>query len=191
MGKIGLMMGSFNPIHHGHFKVATYMRFCGLDEIWFVVSPQNPLKDGDGLLDGQERLNMVRMAICDHKKFRVSDVEFRMPRPSYTIDTLDKLKDENPKVDFIVIAGSDIFTNFTKWKDHEKILSNYKLFIYPRPGYELNGYKDHPSVTVFNNAPGMDISSSIIRDGLKDGRNMAKWLHPRVNKQLLDMHFYR
>ncbi|WP_373493222.1 nicotinate (nicotinamide) nucleotide adenylyltransferase [Aquiflexum sp.] len=175
--KIGLFFGSFNPVHIGHLIIANVMQDrTDLDEIWFVVSPQNPLKKQKSLIHEFDRLNMVELAIADHFYFRASDVEFHMPRPSYTIDTLTYLTDTHPQHDFKLIIGGDNLTHFHKWKNHEVILEQYGLYVYPRPG-ELNKI-DHPNVR-FVEAPLMDISATFIRQAIKGG-NSVKYLLPET-----------
>jgi nicotinate-nucleotide adenylyltransferase len=147
-----------------------------LDEIWFVVSPQNPLKKQTSLIHEFDRLKMVELAIADHFYFRASDVEFHMPRPSYTIDTLTYLSDKHPQHDFKLIIGGDNLTHFHKWKNHEILLEDYGLYVYPRPG-EQNKI-DHPNVR-FVEAPLMDISATFIRQTIKSGHSV-KYLLPQA-----------
>ena len=188
--KIGLLFGSFNPIHHGHLILANYMvEFTDLDEVWFVISPQNPLKDKSNLLADYHRLALVRLAIEDSVKLKVSNIEFNMPKPSYTIDTLTWLRDYNSNKEFVVICGTDIFPFFHKWKNYKEILNQYRLYVYPRPGYQLGEYSDHPSIEI-HNAPQMEISSSFIRNGIKEKKNMSYWMPDSVYNYILEMHFY-
>ena len=170
--KIGFFSGSFNPIHIGHLILASYIgEFTDLDEIWFVVSPRNPLKEAGVLLDDALRLEMVRLALEDYERMKVSDVEFHMPRPSYTIDTLTKLTEEHPDKEFTLIIGGDNWRQFHKWKEPEKLTSNYRLFIYPRLGEEVMIPPQlHSSVQLIN-APIVEISSTFIREGIRAGRN--------------------
>ncbi len=188
--KTGLFFGSFNPIHHGHLILASYMlEFTDLDEVWFVVSPQNPLKPKETLLADYHRMALVRIAIEDHPKFRASSIEFKMPKPSYTIDTLTWLSEKYPEREFILICGTDIFPTFHKWKNYEVILEHYRLYVYPRPGYEPGKYTGHPHIRLFK-APLLEISSSFIRKGIKAGKNMAFWMPDKVYEYILEMHFY-
>ena len=188
--KTGLFFGSFNPIHHGHLILASYMvEFTDLDEVWFVVSPQNPLKPKETLLADYHRMALVRIAIEDHPKFRASSIEFKMPKPSYTIDTLAWLSEKYPERDFVLICGTDIFPTFHKWKNYQVILDHYRLYVYPRPGYNLGKYKNHPHIRLFK-APLLEISSSFIRRGIKAKKDMAFWMPDKVYEYILEMHFY-
>lgn len=184
------MFGSFNPIHSGHLILANYMaEFTDLDEVWFVVSPQNPLKKKAGLLADIHRLALVRLAVEDQQKLKVTDIEFKMPRPSYTIDTLTWLSDKYPEHKFVMICGTDIFSHFHKWKNYREILHQYQLYVYPRPGSTLDEYAGNPNVRLFD-APLLEISSSFIRKGIRAKKNMAYWMPGVVYEYILDMHFY-
>ncbi len=188
--KTGLLFGSFNPIHNGHLILANYMaEFTDLDEVWFVVSPQNPLKNKNSLLADYHRLALVRLAVEDSTKLKVSNIEFKMPKPSYTIDTLTWLSEDNPDREFVVICGTDIFPSFHRWKNYKEILNQYNLYVYPRPGYQLGEYNNHSSITL-HNAPLMEISSSFIRKGIKQKKNMKYWMPESVYNYIIEMHFY-
>jgi nicotinate-nucleotide adenylyltransferase len=188
--KTGLLFGSYNPIHQGHLILASYMlEFTDLDEVWFVVSPQNPLKDKKSLLADYHRLALVNIAVEDHYKFRASDIEFKMPRPSYTIDTLTWLGEKYPDRQFIMICGMDNFPGFHKWKNYREILNHYRLYVYPRPGYSLGQYEGHPAIRVFD-APLLEISSSFIRKGIRKKKDMSFWMPDKVYRYILEMHFY-
>ncbi len=188
--KTGLFFGSFNPIHHGHLILASYMaEFTDLDEVWFVVSPQNPLKSKESLLAEYHRMALVRIAIEDHSGFRASDIEFKMPKPSYTIDTLTWLNEKYPQRTFILICGMDIFPTFHKWKNSEVILDQYSLYVYPRPGCDMGKYSGHPHIHIFK-APLLEISSSFIRESIKAKKDMAFWMPDKVYEYILEMHFY-
>lgn len=188
--KTGLLFGSFNPIHNGHLILANYMaEFTDLDEVWFVVSPQNPLKNKSSLLADYHRLALVRLALEDSVKLKVSNIEFGMPKPSFTIDTLTWLNEANPDREFVVICGTDIFPSLHKWKNYTEILNQYSLYVYPRPGYQLGEYNSHSSV-IPHNAPLMEISSSFIRKGIKQKKNMSYWMPESVYNYILEMHFY-
>jgi nicotinate-nucleotide adenylyltransferase len=188
--KTGLFFGSFNPVHNGHLILANYMvEFTDLDEVLFVVSPQNPLKDKKTLLAEHHRLYLTRLAVEDEQKLGVTDIEFKMPRPSYTIDTLAWLSEKYPEKDFVLISGTDIFGSFHKWKNYETILEYYSFYVYPRPGSDPGKYADHPAIRLFR-APLMEISSSFIRKGLKEKKNMRFWMPDNVYNYIKEMHFY-
>src|ERR1041385_5772829 len=145
--KIGLFFGSFNPIHVGHLAVANIMaENTDLNKVWFIVSPQNPLKPSKGLLHEHDRYDMVKAAIADNYKLAVSDVEFHMPRPSFTIDTLALLSEKHPKTEFKVLMGEDNLSNFERWKNYTQILDHYGLYVYPRPGVTKSELSRHPGV---------------------------------------------
>ncbi len=189
--KTGLFFGSFNPIHIGHLAIANYMlEFSDLDEIWFVVSPQNPLKNKKSLLNEYDRLKMVELALVDNQKIKPVDIEFRLPKPSFTIDTLTYLSERNPKHEFILIAGTDNFQSFHKWKNYEEILNQYMLYIYPRPNYDLGEYENHKSIKQID-APLMEISSSFIRNSIKEEKDIRYFLPAKVYEYIQKMHFYK
>jgi nicotinate-nucleotide adenylyltransferase len=191
MKKTGLFFGSFNPIHLGHLMIASYMaEFTGLHDVWFVVSPHNPLKNKQSLLADHHRLAMVRIATEDDPRFRVCDIEFKMPRPSYTIDTLTWLQEKYSDRTFVVLAGSDMLGSLTKWKNYEALLAQYQIYIYPRPGNKPSPFDHHPSIR-FTEAPLVDISSSFIRRAVREGRNMRYFLPEKVWKYLDEMNFYK
>ena len=188
--KTGLFFGSFNPIHVGHTIVAGFMReFTDLDQVWFVVSPQNPLKDKDSLLADHHRLMLVKTAIEDDPGFGVTDIEFKMPRPSYTIDTLTWLSEKYPDREFVLVAGSDILDSFHRWKNYQVLLEFYSVYIYKRPGYNSKAFDDHSSIRFFD-APLMDISSSFIRKAIAAGKDVRYMLLPGVWDYIKEMHFY-
>jgi len=188
--KTGLLFGSFNPIHSGHLILANYMaEFTDLDEVWFVVSPQNPLKEKASLLADIHRLALARLAVEDHPRLKVSDIEFKMPKPSYTIDTLAWLSDKYPEREFIMICGTDIFSHLHKWKNYREILNGYHLYVYPRPGSSLGDYAKKNNIRLFD-APLLEISSSFIRKGIREKKNMAFWMPEKVYRYILEMHFY-
>jgi nicotinate-nucleotide adenylyltransferase len=184
MKKTGLFFGSFNPVHTGHLIVAGYMQqFTDLEEVWFVVSPHNPLKEKQDLLDDQERLAMVKMAIDNNPELSASDIEFTMPRPSYTIDTLTKLESIHPDREFIIIAGTDIFAEFFKWKDYKLLLENHLFYIYNRPDFDAAELAKHPAVRIFK-APLLDISSTFIRQAIVEGKDVRYMLPEKVWKYI-------
>lgn len=188
--RTGLYFGSFNPIHVGHLAIAGYITsFAPLDELWFVVSPQNPLKEKKSLLDAYQRLELVRLAIADDERFRVSDIEFHMPRPSFTIDTLTYLEEKYPEREFLLIMGSDGLATFRKWKNFELIEKKYHRIIYPRPGMSKDEILSHPNLTLVD-APQMDISSSFIRQAISEGKDIRHFLPEAVHRYIREMHFY-
>lgn len=174
--QIGLYAGSFNPIHIGHLALANWLcEYTGLDEIWFVVSPQNPWKMDADLMPDALRLEMVRKAVAAYPRFRACDAEFRLPRPSYTIDTLRALTDVCPTCDFHLIVGADNWLRFDHWKGADEILERYHLLVYPRKGYPLDGTPAHPHVQRVA-SPELEISSSFIRKALAEGRDIRYFL---------------
>lgn len=189
--KIGLYFGTYNPIHIGHMAIANYMvEFTGIDELWFVVSPQNPHKNKKNLLQDYHRLELVHRAIDDDSRFRVSDIEFHMPKPSYTVDTLAWLKDKYPNHEFQILMGSDNLENFHKWKNYETITENYGVIVYPRPGADPAKYSEHKNIT-FTDAPLMEISSTFIRKAIKSGKDVRHFLPCKTWEYLDEMGFYR
>ncbi|HNX43578.1 MAG TPA: nicotinate (nicotinamide) nucleotide adenylyltransferase [Bacteroidales bacterium] len=188
--KTGLFFGSFNPVHLGHMMIANYMyEYSDLEELWFVVSPHNPLKERASLLPDHHRLEMVNLAIGDDERFRSCDIEFKLEKPSYTIDTLTYLQEKYPSREFILISGTDIFPTFHKWKNWETLLDFYKLYVYPRPGTQDHELTRHGSVKMFD-APMVEISSSFIRQAIKEGRNVSHFVPEKVWRYLVEMHFY-
>jgi nicotinate-nucleotide adenylyltransferase len=189
--KIGLFFGSFNPIHIGHLVIAEYMvEFTDLDQVWFVVSPKNPLKAKDSLLSETHRIRMVRIAIEYDNRFKASSVEFGLPRPSYTATTLAHLAEKHPNYEFALILGMDNLASFNKWKDYEHILKNYKLYVYPRKDYNTtNPLAIHSSV-VITDAPVMEISSTFIRKAISEKRTIRHIVPAAVSDYIKEMHFY-
>ena len=189
--KTGLFFGSFNPIHNGHLMIASYMvEYSGLSELWFVVSPHNPLKEKSSLLPDHHRLAMVNLAIEDDRRFKSSNIEFKLPRPSYTIDTLTYLSEKYPGKQFIPILGSDNLPTLHKWKNWEALLSQYTIYIYPRPGTEPSPHDKYPSL-IRVDAPLITVSSSFIRKGISEGRDMRYFLPEKVWKYIVEMNFYK
>jgi nicotinate-nucleotide adenylyltransferase len=170
--KIGLFFGSFNPIHIGHMIIANYMvTETDLDQVWLVVSPQNPLKNKSSLARDYDRLHLVRLAIGDNPKLEASNIEFDLPKPSYTIDTLIHLKEKHPEYEFVLIMGGDNLASLRKWKNYELILRDYQIYVYKRPSYELGDLVSHQNIRLFD-APLMQISASYIRSCLKEGKSV-------------------
>ena len=191
MKKIGIYSGSFNPIHHGHVMLANYLvEFSDLDELWFVVSPQNPLKQKDELLDDDERLKMVQLAVGDDPRFHVSDIEMHLPTPSYTINTLTALSEQHPDCQFVFICGMDSLQNLHRWREYQKILDNYQLLVFPREGYDGGELAQHPSVTILK-TPILEISSTFIRQCVKEGRDVRHFMPAMAFNYLKDNNLYR
>lgn len=189
--KVGLFFGSFNPIHIGHLAIANYFtEYSDLDEFWLVLSPQNPLKKKKSLLNEYDRYKMVEIALKNDEKIKPTDIEFRLPKPSYTIDTLTYLSERNPNNEFVLIVGADNFESFHKWKNYEEILNQYQIYVYPRPNYDLGEYKNHPSIKQIN-APIMEISSSFIRKSIKEDKNVRFFLPNEVYNFIIDNNFYK
>ncbi|MES2591386.1 MAG: nicotinate (nicotinamide) nucleotide adenylyltransferase [Bacteroidota bacterium] len=188
--KIGLFFGSFNPIHVGHMVLANYMlEFTDLEGIWFVVSPHNPLKKKNSLLDEKQRLHMVNLAIGDNPKLRSSNIEFSLPQPSYTIITLTYLKEKYPQHEFALIMGADNLESFHKWKNYEEILKHYQLYVYPRPDNKGSSLESHPQVKLVN-APLMELSSTSIRKAILEKKDVRYYMPEAVGRYIQEMHFY-
>ena len=187
---VGLFFGSFNPIHIGHLAIANYiLAYTEMDELWFVVSPHNPFKKSQDMLSENDRLHLVNLAIEDHPAYRACDIEFRMSKPSYTVDTLARLSGMYPQRKFALIMGSDNLDQFHKWKNSEAIIDQYHRYIYPRPETETKLLKHIPNATVVD-APQMDISSSFIRQAIANGKDVPFYLHDKVYRYMKEMQFY-
>ena len=185
-----LFFGSFNPIHVGHLIIANRMlQEEGVDEVWFVVSPQNPLKERSTLLADHHRLQMVRRAVEDNYRLRACAVEMHLPVPSYTVVTLAELGERYPEREFSLIMGSDNLATLERWRNYEYILQNYRILVYPRPGTEHCRLAAHPQVTMVE-VPTMDISSSYIRHLICEGKDVRYLLTEPVYRYLTEMHFY-
>jgi len=202
--KVGLFFGTFNPVHVGHLIIANYMATeTDLDQVWFIVSPQNPLKTKKTLLPEFHRLALVRVAIEQSPKLRASSIEFDLPTPSYTITTLAYLQEQYPDHVFSLILGEDNLRSFHKWKNYEQILENHNLCVYPRaytdqerqvPAADLpvdRMISGHERVNFCRNVPIMKISSSYIRSAIKEGRDVSFLLTEPVHKYVDEMHFYK
>lgn len=189
--RVGLFFGSFNPVHIGHMALANYMAsFTALEQVWFVVSPHNPLKKKASLLDQNQRLHMVNLAIGDHPAMRSSNIEFGLPQPSYTVNTLAHLREKYPQHSFSLIIGEDNLDTFPKWKNHEHILAHHDLYVYPRPGSPHTSLHEHPRVKL-TGAPLIDISSTFIRNALHEGKDISFFMPWHAWEYLDEMHFYR
>ena len=182
--KIGLFFGSFNPIHMGHLIIANLMaETTDLKKVWFIVSPQNPLKPSKGLLHEFDRYDMVRAAIFNNYNLEVSDIEFHLPKPSYTIHTLVHLHEKFPDKEFRIIMGEDNLASFTRWKNYERILQDYGLYVYRRPNVQLSELHSHPNVT-FVEAPLLDISATFIRNCIRN-KQSVRYLVPDVVEEMI------
>lgn len=189
--KTGLYFGSFNPIHIGHLAIANYiLEFSELESIWFIVSPHNPLKDKRSLLPNNHRLQLVNLAIGDNYKMKASNIEFNLPQPSYTIHTLAVLKEKYPEREFSIIMGADNINTFHKWKNPELIASETKIIVYPRPGIDPKPKVSIPDIQ-YVNAPLIEISSSFIRESIKNGHDIRYFLPEKVWSYICEMHFYK
>ncbi|MCR4849595.1 MAG: nicotinate-nucleotide adenylyltransferase [Bacteroidales bacterium] len=186
MRRIGLYSGSFNPIHHGHVMLANYLvEFSDLDELWFVVSPQNPLKKKADLMDDNDRLEMVKLAIGDDPRMKASDIEFSMPQPSYTINTLRALSAQFPEDQFVFICGMDSLEGFPRWKEYQAILDDYELLVFPRKGYDGGELLNHPHVKVLE-TPIIEVSSTFIRNSMKEGKDVRHFMPEKAYRYLVE-----
>nr|WP_298793205.1 nicotinate (nicotinamide) nucleotide adenylyltransferase [uncultured Allomuricauda sp.] len=194
MKQVGLYFGTFNPIHIGHLAIANHMvEFSNLDEVWFVITPQSPFKTKQSLLDNHHRYQMVFEALQDYPKLKSSKIEFNLPQPNYTINTLVHLDEEyGNEYQFSLIMGEDNLKSFHKWKNYENILENYAIYVYPRisEGNIEHQFQDHLQITKVD-APIMEISSTFIRKQHKDGKNIRPLLPESVWKYMDEMNFYR
>jgi nicotinate-nucleotide adenylyltransferase len=188
--KIGLFFGSFNPVHVGHMVIANYMlEFTGLDKIWFVISPHNPHKQKSTLLNQRQRWEMVNLAIGDNSKMKASDIEFGLSQPSYTINTLAYLEEKYPGKEFVLIMGADNLQSFPKWKNYEEILNRFGIYVYPRPGSTGGELINHPKVKLVD-TPLMEISSTMIRQAIKEKKDVRYFLPEAVWNYIKEMHIF-
>lgn len=191
--KIGLYFGTFNPIHVGHLNIANYMaEYSDLDEVWLVVTPHNPLKKKKTLLDDIHRLALVRIAVEDYPKIKPNTIEFDLPQPNYTVNTLAHLEEKHPEYLFCLIMGEDNLKSFPKWKNYEVILDRYELYVYPRisEGTVDAQFSKHPKIHKVD-APIMELSSTFIRNAIKEGKNIRPMLPENVWAYMDEMNFYR
>jgi nicotinate-nucleotide adenylyltransferase len=181
--KVGLYFGSFNPVHVGHLIIADFVaNNSDVQQVWLVVSPQNPLKPSHTLLNEYHRLHLVNLAIEGNIKLKASDVEFSLPKPSYTIDTLTYLKEKYPQNEFVVIVGSDSYQNLSQWKNYSTLIKNYSFIVYQRPGFEAT---ETPEINaIFLKASMLDISSTIIRAQLKEKKSVRYLLPEKVFEEI-------
>jgi nicotinate-nucleotide adenylyltransferase len=189
--KVGLFFGSFNPVHNGHLIIANYIcERCNLNRVWMVLSPQNPLKPKEALLRDHDRLHLLTLALEDSKNLKASNIEFKLPKPSYTIDTLTYLHEKYPQHQFSLIMGSDNLATLNKWKNYELLLSNYDIWAYCRRGYDKNPYPGNKRIH-FLDFPYLDISATFIRENIKNGVSMQYFLPDAVWKYLDTTNWYR
>ncbi|MFY9418832.1 MAG: nicotinate (nicotinamide) nucleotide adenylyltransferase [Bacteroidales bacterium] len=189
---IGLLLGTFNPPHIGHTLIANYFYITkNFDEIWFIVSPQNPFKKDINLIDEKIRLEMVSLAIENANYLKASEIEFTLPKPSYTINTLKKLKNDYPKYTFSIIMGSDNAISIEKWKDFQNIIDNYNIYVYPRTGYSIKNILSNKNINIDHSAPIIDISSTWIREQIKNGKDVQFFLRKAVYEFIMENRIYR
>jgi nicotinate-nucleotide adenylyltransferase len=191
--KIGLYFGTFNPIHVGHMIIANHMaEHSNLDQIWMMVTPHNPHKEKNSLLDDRQRLHLVRLATEDFPKIKPSDFEFKLPQPNYTINTLAHLQDKYPKNEFSLIMGEDNLNSFHKWKNYEAILENHEVYVYPRlnAGEMDNQFANHPKIHKIN-SPIIELSSTFIRENIKDKKNVRPLLPEKVWTEIDHNNYYK
>ena len=188
--KIGLFFGSFNPIHHGHLMVASFIaNHTDLQQIWLVVSPQNPHKTQTSLLNEYDRLHLAQLAIEDDAQIKVSDIEFKLPKPSYTIDTLTYLQEKYPQHQFYVIMGSDSFQNLPKWKNFEALVKNYQFIVYRRPGFDIT--EDYGADMQYLEAPMLELSATLIRNNCKDGITIRYLVPEQVRLEIERNNYFK
>lgn len=188
--KIGLYFGSFNPIHTGHLIIASHIiNATDIEKIWLVVSPHNPLKLSKTLLNEYHRLHLVRLAIDDDTNLKASDVEFKLPKPSYTIDTITYLKEKYPQHEFSVIIGSDSFINLNKWKNFQQLTAENKIIVYKRPGFEIG--ENNVNALVLNNAPMLEISATHIRNLISKGKSIRYLVSEKVREEIERSGYYK
>lgn len=191
--KIGLYFGTFNPVHIGHIIIANFMvEFSDLEEVWLVVTPHNPFKNKSSLLENHHRLEMVYLACETHENLRPCDAEFHLPQPNFTATTLAKLEEDHPTKQFSLIMGEDNLKTFHRWKNYEIILERHTIYVYPRisEGRVESKFQGHPKI-IRVKAPIMEISSTFIRKAVKEGKNIAPMLPPKVWNYIDRMNFYR
>lgn len=195
--KIGLFFGTFNPIHTGHLVIANYMaNYTDLKKVWLVVTPHNPLKQKKSLLKDHHRLMLAKLATEDNPKLKVSDIEFKLTQPSFTINTLLHLKEKYPAYEFVLIMGEDNLKTLHKWKNYEEIINRFSIYVYPRiqcgtSEPEMLECKKYPNVKIFSEVPIMNISSTFIRKAIKEKKDITYLVPEKVRNYIIEMNFYR
>ncbi|HEX8460535.1 MAG TPA: nicotinate (nicotinamide) nucleotide adenylyltransferase [Segetibacter sp.] len=187
--RIGLYFGSFNPIHVGHLIIGSFIaNNSDLEEVWYVVSPQNPLKKSAALLNEYHRLHLVKLATEDDQSLKICDIEFKLPRPSFTIDTLTYLKEKNPNHTFSIIMGSDSYQNLNRWKNYEVLLRDYTFYIFLRPQFPIK--EEALNIKVLN-APLLEISSTFIRNAIKENKSIRYLVPDKVREEIEKSGYYK
>lgn len=193
--KVGLYFGTFNPVHIGHVVIANHLvQYTDLDEVWMVVTPHNPLKKKKGLLEDFHRLHLVHLATADYDYIRASDIEFNLPQPNYTVNTMAYLHERFPKHEFALIMGEDNLDSLPKWKNYDVLLEEYKIYVYPRLDHnrtEESPFMQHPHIVRVEHAPVMEISATFIRAAIKEGKNVQPLLDKEVWKYIDHNLFYK
>lgn len=188
--KVGLYFGSFNPVHVGHLIIANHiLNETELEKVWFIVSPQNPFKAESGLLNEYHRLHLLRLATEDDNRIKVSDIEFGLPKPSYTVNTLAYLAEKYPEHQFSIIMGSDSFQNLNKWKNHEVIVKHYRIYVYNRPGFAVTDALGADLQVL--DAPLLQLSATRIREYIREGKSVRYMLPDKVWEEIQKGGYYR
>lgn len=188
--KIGLYFGSFNPVHNGHLIIANHiLNEAGIKKIWFVVSPQNPFKQSKALLNEYDRLHLVNKAIEEDDRLKAIDIEFQLPKPSYTVTTLAYLSEKYPENEFVIVMGSDSFQNLNRWKNYESIIANYAFIIYQRPGFEINN-TIKAKITIMD-APLLEISATYIRELIQNNKSIKYLVPQKIELEIQNNRFFK
>jgi nicotinate-nucleotide adenylyltransferase len=189
--KTGLFFGSFNPVHNGHMIIASFMaEYTDLEQVWLVVSPHNPLKNKLSLLQDYHRMDLVKAALGDSRKLKVSDVEFKLSKPSYTIHTLEHLSQKHPGHEFVLIMGRDNLAGFAQWKNYEQILERWMIYVYPRVNSTATELEKHPHVK-FIDAPIIELSSTFIREAIQNKKDVRYMVPEKAWEMIDEKNFYR